>query len=185
MLSADVTPEAKREALESGADAFLAKPIEALRLLDEIRRLAAAKGAGAPASAAPAIALPRAAPAAAAAVVNAETLGRLEELGSSLAFVEKLIRVFLTDAGAIMERIEKVLAARDYHEFRSLVHAMKGSSASIGTDRLTGICSTFGSLSDAELRLRAPALLRALDEELGAARAQLERYLLERRKAAS
>ena len=70
-------------------------------------------------------------------MVNAETLGHLEELGSSLAFVEKLIRVFVADSAAILERIEKVLAARDYHEFRSLVHAMKGSSASMGTDRLT------------------------------------------------
>src|SRR5690349_4916177 len=34
MLSADVTPEAKREAFEAGADAYLSKPIEALRLLD-------------------------------------------------------------------------------------------------------------------------------------------------------
>ena len=170
MLSADVTPEAKREALEAGADAFLPKPIEALRLLDEIQRLAAREGrAGAQAPAQPVAAAAqrrRAAPA----VVNAETLGHLEELGSSLAFVEKLIRVFLADNGAILERIEKVLAGRDYHEFRSLVHAMKGSSASMGTDRLTRTCSSLGSLSDAELRLQAPTLLRTLSEELGAAR---------------
>jgi len=43
MLSADVTPEAKREAFEAGADAYLSKPIEALRLLDEIQTLAGAK----------------------------------------------------------------------------------------------------------------------------------------------
>ena len=183
MLSADVTPEAKREALEAGADAFLSKPIEALRLLDELQRLAAPKAAPAQLPA-PAIALSRTAAAAAPAVVNAETLGHLEELGSSLAFVEKLIRVFLADSAAIMERIEKVLAGRDYHEFRSLVHAMKGSSASMGTDRLTRTCSSFGSLSDAELRLQAPTLLRTLGDELSAARSQLERYLLERRKSA-
>jgi two-component system sensor histidine kinase RpfC len=181
MLSADVTPEVKREALEAGADAFLPKPIEALRLLDEIQRLAkpeAARKAEAPAS------IARAAAPAAPAVVNAETLGHLEELGSSLGFVEKLIRVFLSDSAAILERIEKVLAGRDYHEFRSLVHAMKGSSASMGTDRLTHACTTLGALSDAELRLQAPALLRTLSEEVTAARAQLERYLVERRQSA-
>ncbi len=181
MLSADVTPEAKREALEAGADAFLSKPIEALRLLDEIQRLAgqpaAARKAEAPA------ALPRAA-AAAPAVVNAETLGHLEELGSSLAFVERLIRVYLSDASGILERIEKALAARSYHEFRSLMHAMKGSSASMGTDRLTRTCSSLGDLSDAELRLQAPALLRTLSDEVAAARTQLERYLQERRQSA-
>jgi two-component system, sensor histidine kinase RpfC len=183
MLSADATPEAKREALAAGADMFLPKPIEALRLLDEIQRLAAPKAAPVPFPVQQ-IGLPRAAPAAAPAVVNAETLGHLEELGSSLAFVEKLIRVFLADSSTLLERIEKVLAGRDYHEFRSLVHAMKGSSASMGTDRLTGTCSSLGSLSDAELRLQAPTLLRTLSDELGAASSQLERYLLERRKSA-
>jgi two-component system sensor histidine kinase RpfC len=180
MLSADVTPEAKREALEAGADAFLPKPIEALRLLDEIQRLATMpEGARKEEAAASA---PRAA-AGAPAVVNAETLGHLEELGSSLAFVERLVRVFLSDSGALLERIEKVLAARDFHEFRSLVHAMKGSSASMGTDRLTRACSSLGKLSDAEVRLQAPALLRTLSEELAAARAQLESYLVERRRS--
>jgi HPt (histidine-containing phosphotransfer) domain-containing protein len=117
------------------------------------------------------------------AVVNGETLTHLEELGSSLAFMEKLIRVFIADSSAILTRMEQVLAGRDYHEFRSLVHAMKGSSASIGTDRLTKLCSSLGSLTDGQLRVRAPALQRSLAEELGLARAQLERHLLERRKS--
>jgi two-component system sensor histidine kinase RpfC len=182
MLSADVTPEAKREALEAGADTFLSKPIEALRLLDEIQRLAG-KPAEAGRKDAPAAA-PREAATSAPAVVNAETLGHLEELGSSLGFVERLIKVFVSDSSGILERIEKVLAGRDFHEFRSLVHAMKGSSASMGTDRLTRACTKLGKLSDAELRLQAPALLRTLSEEVGAARAQLEHYLVERRKQA-
>jgi two-component system sensor histidine kinase RpfC len=182
MLSADVTPEAKREALEAGADAFLSKPIEALRLLDEIQSLAGGKGDSTRKLEAPAL-LHRPGKPASPAVVNAETLGHLEELGSSLAFVEKLIRVFVGDNSAILARIEQVLAGRDYHEFRSLVHAMKGSSASMGTDRLTRLCNSLGNLSDAELRLQAPALQRTLGEELGAARTQLERYLQERRKS--
>ena len=183
MLSADVTPEAKREALEAGADLFLSKPIEALRLLDEIQRLASKPDARR--KDAPAAATPREAAASAPPVVNAETLADLEELGSSLAFVERLIKVFVSDSSGILERIEKVLAGRDFHEFRSLVHAMKGSSASMGTDRLTRACSSLGKLSDAELRLQAPALLRTLSEEVAAARAQLEHYLVERRKQAS
>jgi two-component system, sensor histidine kinase RpfC len=181
MLSADVTPDAKREALEAGADAFLPKPVEAMRLLDEIQRLATPKPATVPAAVQ---AVPQRSIANAPSVVNAETLGHLEELGSSLAFVERLIRVFLSDSTALLERIEKVLAGRDYHEFRSLVHAMKGSSASIGTDRLTKTCTSLGNLSDAELRLQAPSLVRTLGEEVAAAHNHLERYLSERRKSA-
>ena len=77
-----------------------------------------------------------------------------------------------------------MLAGRDYHEFRSLVHAMKGSSASMGTDRLTRTCSSLGSLSDAELRLQAPALLRTLSDELAAARVAARALPAERRKSA-
>jgi two-component system sensor histidine kinase RpfC len=182
MLSAEVTPEAKREALEAGADAFLSKPIETRRLLEEIQILAGGKADPLRKPEPPAL-LHRPEAPSAPAVVNAETLGHLEELGSSLAFVEKLIGVFLSDNATILARIEQVLGSRDYDEFRSLVHAMKGSSASMGTDRLTRLCSSLGHLSDAELRLQAPALRRTLSEELGAARMQLERYLQERRKS--
>jgi two-component system sensor histidine kinase RpfC len=184
MLSADVTPEVKREALDAGFDAFLPKPIEALRLLEEIQSLAGKPQEGKrpePVAAPPArvvVELPQHA-----AVVNAETLGHLEELGSSPAFVEKLIGVFLADNGALIERVEKALAGRDYHEFRSLLHALKGSAASMGTDRLTGLCASLGRLTDPELRLQAPRVLRSLNEELAAARSELERYLVEMKKS--
>jgi two-component system sensor histidine kinase RpfC len=182
MLSADVTPDVKREALEAGFDAFLPKPIEAMRLLEEIQVIAGKpQEAKRPEPIAAPIArlvgeLPQNA-----AVVNADTLCHLAELGSSPAFVEKLIGVFLIDNGALLERVEKALAGRDYNEFRSLLHALKGSAASMGTDRLTAMCGHLGRLSDAELRLQAPALLRALGEELAAARGELERYVHERR----
>ena len=155
----------------------------AIRLLEEIQTLCAAV----PERVQPAEASAAARPVKAGdvPVVNFDTIEHLRQLGSSVAFVEKLIRVFIADNSTLLVKVEQTLAARNYHELRSLLHAMKGSSASMGTDRLTRTCSSFGTLSDAELRLQAPALLRTLNEELGAARAQLERYLLERRKSAS
>ncbi len=183
MLSADATPATKREALEAGADAFLPKPVEALKLLEEIQSLCAA----APEGAAPAesralqvVARPAEGPA----VVNFETLEHLRELGSSVAFIEKLIGVFIADNSALLERVEQVLAARNYHELRSLLHAMKGSSASMGTDRLTQLCSSLGRLSDGELRLQAPGLLRKLTDELAGVRGELERYLQDHQSSA-
>jgi two-component system sensor histidine kinase RpfC len=184
MLSADVTPEVKREALEAGFDSFLPKPIEAVRLLDEVQSLGANRAEeGRRADAQPAARTSRGTQAAPA-VINVQTLGHLEELSSSKAFVEKLVAVFLTDSTALLGRIEQTLAGRNYAEFRSLLHAMKGSSASMGTDRLTMVCGNLGSLSDAELKLQGPALLRSLSEELAAVRGELERYLQERQRSA-
>jgi two-component system sensor histidine kinase RpfC len=172
MLSADVTAEAKREALEAGADAFLSKPVEALRLLEEIQTQAA----GTPERARPAAAEPSAptrAPrgAEAVAVVNLETLENLR------------VGVFIADTSALLGRVEQALAGRNFQEFRSLLHAMKGSCASMGTDRLTQLCTSLGKLSDAELRLQAPGLLRTLTDELAEARTHLERNLKDRRSS--
>ena len=75
--------------------------------------------------------------------------------------------------------------SRNYGEFRSLLHAMKGSSASLGTDRLTQMCSDLGRLSDPEVRLQAPGLLRALNEEFAAVRDELQRRLHDSHRSAS
>jgi len=185
MLSADVTPEAKRECLEAGADAFLSKPIEASRLLEELQTLTGRSKVQQPAK-----------PVAAATrrptraewqgpdpVVNSDTLADLEELGSSPAFMEKLIGVFITDNATLIAKMEAALAARNIGEFRSHVHAMKGSAASIGAERLTLHCKAIGRLSDAEVKLQVPALLKTLRAELAATRESLERYLQNRKKS--
>ena len=184
ILSADVTPEAKREAMEAGADAFLPKPIEVMRLLKEIQALADLKVPAADAGAEASVRALRPAAAEAPQFVNVETLGYLEELGSSPDFVAKLVRVFVADNAALLDRIEQAVGGRNSHEIRSLVHALKGSSASMGTDRLTRACMAFEALSDSELRLRGPSLLRSLKEELAASRTHLERYLQEKHKSA-
>jgi two-component system sensor histidine kinase RpfC len=184
MLSADVTPEVKRECLEAGADAFLAKPIEAARLLDELRALCGARVAEAASPVA--IGSARAARPAqqgTTPVINPDTLSDLEELGSSPAFMDKLIGVFVADNGTLMAKMESALAARNVSEFRSHLHAMKGSAASMGAERLTGFCREMGQRSDAEVRLQIPALVKTLRDEMAATREALERYLQERKKS--
>jgi two-component system, sensor histidine kinase RpfC len=181
IFSADVTPETKREALAAGADAFLGKPVEAVRLIDEVQSLAGAREARQ--AEAPATGRKRRA-ADEQPVVNIETLGHLEQLGSSAAFLERLVGVFTEDCAGIVRRMESALAGRSYGQFRSLLHALKGSSASMGTDRLTGLCSQIWRLSDSELRLQAPGLLRKFNEELASACDMLRRHRKDRQHSA-
>jgi two-component system sensor histidine kinase RpfC len=185
VLSADVTPEAKSECLEAGADAFLAKPIEAARLLQELQLLCGGRTQEA--------AIPvevdnlrpgRAERQGPVPVVNADTLADLEELGSSPAFMDKLVGVFVADNVTLMGKMEAALAGRNVVEFRSHLHAMKGSAASMGAERLTSYCKEVGRLSDAEVKLQIPALLKTLREELAMTREAFEHYLQERRKSA-
>ena len=116
-------------------------------------------------------------------VVNADTLADLEELGSSPAFMDKLIGVFVADNVTLMGKMEAALAARNVGEFRSHLHAMKGSAASMGAERLTVYCKELGRYSDSEVKLQIPALLKTLREELAMTREAFERYLQERKKS--
>jgi two-component system sensor histidine kinase RpfC len=185
VLSADVTPEVRRECQEAGADAFLSKPIEAARLLQQIQVMVAGKPGEVPQL--PIEQAPRARSTVDALepvpAVNLETLSHLEELGSSPAFIQKLIGVYLADSAALLGKVEGALASRNVQEFRAHLHAIKGSSASMGTDRLTSLCTQLGKLSDAELRLQAPALFKSVSAELAAARAELERYVHDRQQS--
>ncbi len=179
ILSADVTVETKRECLEGGADAFIAKPVEALRLLEELKTLTSGREReGARPAAVQAV---PAAATAQAEIVNPETLAHLDELGSTPDFLERLVSVFVADSISLLAKMESAVAARNFGEFRAHLHAMKGSAASIGTERLTRRCAALGRYSDAELRLQSSSLIRSLNEEFELGRAALERYVQEKR----
>jgi len=185
MLSADATPESRREAFEAGADAFLPKPIEARRLLDEVLAVSAERREGEKALEAQDAAAPRAGSPAEPPVINTETLRHLQELGSDASFLKKLCSVFFADNALLLGRMEAAVAARNFGEFRSQVHALKGSSTSMGTDRLTRLCTQMDACADGELRLQGPKVLRMFSDELAAARRELDRYLQEKQQSAT
>jgi HPt (histidine-containing phosphotransfer) domain-containing protein len=153
--------------------------VEALRLLDELRALTGGAASEAPRAATAVVA----AQAGAVEVVNAETLVHLEELGSTPDFLERLVGVFVADSLSLLAKMEAAVAARNFGEFRSHLHAMKGSAASIGTERLTRLCATLGKHTDAELRLQATGLMRSLSEEFELGRTALERHVKEKRSS--
>jgi len=178
ILSADATVEAKRECMEAGADSFLSKPVEALKLLEELSALTAATGREKPRALPGRVAAPEAA---SPDVISVETLSHLEELGSTADFLERLVGVFVSDSLALLGKMEGAVAARNFGEFRAHLHAMKGSAASIGTERLTRLCATLGKLTDAELRLQGATVTKSLKEEFALGQAALERYLQDKK----
>jgi len=179
ILSADVTEEARQEALANGADVFLTKPVQAARLLEAIARLSQ------PAEAAPA-AKPEARPAAEApsGLLNYETLGLLEGLGSRSDFMEKLVRVFSDDNATLIGKMDEAVAAKRFGELRSLLHALKGSAGSIGADELARTCGRIHALSEVELRARGPQHVGKIRADFDLARAELTAYLQKRKSGA-
>ncbi len=178
VLSADVTSDTRRECEEAGADAFLSKPVEAIKLLDTVADLC---GNGSTEKRRP-IQVVQKESRSSVDALNLETLQLLEGLGTQSGFLERLVKVFLSDNIQLLDKMDRSVTGRDFPEFRRLLHAMKGSAASIGADPLAQVCSTMNVQSDAELGLQLKLLVSTIRQEFERARGGLERYIAEHRR---
>ncbi len=173
MLSADVTPEAMKECREAGIDAFLPKPVEARRLLDEMASLLAKRdGAAAPRPE------PTEAP-----VLNSRTLADLEMIGSGNRFMTELINGFIQDGEVLLRQMEAAIHSGNNEEFKDLVHAMKGSAITLGAERLCRTCVGITAQTGSEIDAGRLRVLKLVRDQFQEARASLLEYLKKRQSA--
>jgi two-component system sensor histidine kinase RpfC len=183
ILTANATTEAMNECREAGADAYLTKPIEPAKLLDQIDRLAP-RGAGARASGKATVNISDTPSASTVSehVLNDATLASLEIMGKRSSFIPELIHGFLHDTEGLLESMEKALRAKRYEDFKDLAHAMKGSAGSVGAQSLYDVCSSISGIPDEMLGKQASVLMHDLVTQYESARYELLAYL-ERRAA--
>ena len=189
MLSADVTPEARKECEEAGAAAFLAKPIQARALLEALSEVLDAErpaGAGESGEVIGAFApgQPHVTPSSPP-LINTATLRDLEELGGDLQFVDSLIEGFLRDTEGLFEQINKVMVTRATRQFRDLAHALKGSAGSVGASRLQELSNRACRISDRDFARMAPIAVSQMRSTFAESRHALNAYLRERRERIS
>src|SRR5467141_3869056 len=176
MLSADVTSEAMKECEDAGIDAFLAKPVEARRLLDTIASLIAKRasttamsGDGAEETKV---------------VINPAALSELELISSENTFMPELLNGFIQDGEALLRQMEAAVAAEQYETLRDLVHAMKGSAVTLGAEQLCQTCVGISGQTTSELQAGGPRALKVVREQFQQARASLLDYLKKNQSAA-
>jgi two-component system sensor histidine kinase RpfC len=178
ILTANATTEAMNECREAGADAYLTKPIEPAKLLDQIDRLTP-KGVGArnqDKATANISDTPSVSPVSQH-VLNDATLASLEIMGKRSSFIPELIHGFLHDTEGLLENMEKAMRAKRYEDFKDLAHAMKGSAGSVGAQSLYDICSGISGISDEMLGKKTSALMHDLVTQYESARYELLAYL--------
>ncbi len=82
--------------------------------------------------------------------VTGYDVNKLSELGLDLEegieycagdpdLFEEMIEEFIRDCGVKKEKVEEAFKAQDREEYRTLVHALKGTSRTIGLTELSGM----------------------------------------------
>ena len=178
VLTANATTEAMNECREAGADAYLTKPIDPARLLDQVDRLVS-KEAGsreADKTAEPARTKPDM-EVSAGHILNDATLASLEIMGQQSTFVSDLIKGFLDDSEGLLDTMSKVLREKRYNDFRDIAHALKGSAGSVGAQALYDLCTVVSGVNDDTLRKEASSYLHDLVTQYESARYELLAYL--------
>ncbi|MBI3056079.1 MAG: response regulator [Betaproteobacteria bacterium] len=143
LFSADSTPETIQEATDAGVDVFLPKPVEASRLYATIEQLAE-KRSREKARVVQAIAPSQLAHAP---LLNTKTLRDLEQMSQDPQFVDQLVQMFGEDSSQLLMKIEETLSRHRHEEFKTHVHALKGSALNLGAERLFAHCTRIGALN--------------------------------------
>jgi two-component system sensor histidine kinase RpfC len=156
MLTADATPEARKEGISIGVDEFLTKPINAHSLLETIANLTQTKKMSkaefednslenAPASSP---------------TEEDETqliqyfdegiINQLQMISNDASFIKRIIGGFEIDGDKHIEIINES-AMTDYPRLMSSLHALKGSSTEIGATELAKLCAVAETMKSQDI----------------------------------
>jgi two-component system sensor histidine kinase RpfC len=178
VLTANATTEAKNECREAGVDAYLTKPINPAKFLDEVDRLApkeaGARSADKVSPRTPTI--PATSPSLDH-VLNDATLASLEIMGKRSAFIPELIHGFLSDTEQMLGEMEMALREKRYGDFKDIAHAMKGSAGGVGAQAFYDVCADISGAADETLREKASSIMHDLVTQYESARYELLAYL--------
>jgi two-component system sensor histidine kinase RpfC len=179
ILSADATVQAAAAAEESGAKAFLTKPVVVARLLETIADVVNPQ------------ALPAVRPVTDVVrpATNPAVLEELAEMGLGESFLRDFVEQCLRDATACQGDLAKCVERRDWTEFREVAHAYKGIVENLGAHAMAERCAQAMRADDSTLIREQARLIGELGAQLAsvaeASRQEVTRLSRPRRGGAS
>jgi HPt (histidine-containing phosphotransfer) domain-containing protein len=101
--------------------------------------------------------------------------------GGANDFVTKLIDQYLAESESRMTAVKDAVQRRDAPALRLATHSLKGTSSTVGANRLAAICEELEKLARNSIFDKTPALLTELEDEY---KRVCEALLVEQRSAA-
>ncbi len=159
VLTANATVDAREMCREAGADAFLTKPVDANQLLHYVAELTHLHDRERPATPAAAGSSSRQE------VFDPDVLMELDVIRKRPESLTDLIRLFRHDADELRRQLADAVDRGSIAQLKEEAHALKGSAANVGANRIAATCNLASSMRPAELPRRGREMLERLDED--------------------
>jgi len=167
VLTANVTPDAIKQAESVKAAGYLTKPIDFEKLLTTIDRLLS----GLPAQTADV-----SEPTFDAGVLDLEMIHSLEEIGGSRDFVKALVDRFIVDSKLLMSQIRNHYEAGNQLRVLDGLHTLKGVAGNVGASRLFNACMEAQDAGISSWQREGKQFLDTLEKEHTSALNALQAY---------
>jgi len=139
ILTANATTDALNECKDANIDSYLTKPINVSKLLEAIETLSD-KTAKEQSFKNPDSPSPQNADINDIQILDYAILSEIKDLSTDNSFISTLINNFIIDTEEQLKAMEYAISEKQYESYREHVHALKGSSGSIGAMKLHSYC---------------------------------------------
>jgi len=171
MLTANVSLDAQQQCADSGASAYLAKPVRAAELLGEIDRLLRETEIETIQPFAARMENARVDKASEPELVDVSVLAELDRLYRDPRELARTISEYEREGRELLERIAHAGERRSHSDYCDAVHAFKGNAANVGANRLIQLCHEVESAGIVEF-------LRSREQRLAVLRTTFEDTLV-------
>ena len=172
VLTANATTDARQACEEAGVDAFLTKPVDSAQLIHQVTALTGIQQQFDHAR--------KKHKKTRAMVFDPEILLELSAIRDTPGALEEIIELFVDNAIEIQREMKNDLSQNDMQAFKSHAHALKGSAANTGVNRVSHICHQAKALQPGNFSTEGQELFSRLEFEFAEFRKTYASYIAEK-----